>query len=376
MKIPDITEVVIFGPDGGFNTCKAVGARVTDLTTDDIPQIRNRLITTEFYSYWAPLSNQPGAVGRIMESPVSGIVGKDAKELQPTLWTTSLSEDHYNSPVWQLFFWTMLYDVLDASEIPDGAHVKVFTALGLPYMHMGYANALRAALLSDEPHVLSRRNDKSWYITIDASFEIQVQPFWIAVDQVFRWTETGLIPDASLLDGGLWVLDFGSKTLNGVKLVNKLIPVDHISVGIGTWDVVKNFVAPEIETLRQQRGITVGDIRWQTLMDVYESGQLQIGRHKDALDISAGLAEYNRGKVEQRLKDSDTKLDGAANTHTIIGAGGDVYINWPAFEAKYAENVMDFRIATDDDGHEEPKYRQMYGLGKGAIKAWAEASLG
>lgn len=374
MKAPEISEVVVFGPDGGFNTSKAVGARVTTYTAQDIPAIRQNLVSTEFRSYWAPMVSHSGAVGRLMESPEEGIVGLDAKELQPSLWTTSMGEDHYQSLVWRLYFWSMLYDVLNASGIEDGAHVKVFTALGLPYIHMGYADILRESLVTvDEPHFLSQRGGKSWHVSIDASLEVQTQPFWIVVDQVFQWGDAGLVPNSDLLRGGLVVLDFGSKTLNGIRMVNNLVPVDYISVSLGTWDVVKSFVAPEIESMRQQRGITVGDIRWQALMDVYEKGELVIGKH-DPLQISDKLDAYNLGKVIQRVKEADAKLDGGANTRTMLLAGGDVAANFPAFESKYAENISgDFRLTQDDDGSEETKYRQMHGLCKGAIRAWAES---
>ena len=368
-----ISEAFVFGPDAGFNTCKAVGARVTGMSAQDIPQIRHLLVETEFPSYWSPTITHAGAMGRIMESPEEGIVGIDAKELQPSLWTTSLGEDHYNSAVWRLYFWAMLYDALDASDVPDGAHVRVFTALGLPHIHMGYADMLRQSLVTEEPHILSRRHQKTWTVTVDTSLQVQTQPFWIVIDQVFQWRDAGLIPNPDLLQGGLVVLDFGSKTLNGIRMVNNLIPVDHISVSLGTWDVVKAFVAPEIETMRQKRGITVGDIRWQALMDVYETGQLTIGKHAP-LNILDKLAEYNREKVAQRIKEVDAKLDGGANTRTILLAGGDAGANYAGFESKYAANISgEFRMTEDDDGSVETKYRQMHGICKGAIRAWAES---
>lgn len=369
MKTPQITETLVFGPDGGFNTCKATGARVTDLIAKDIAAIKERLVTTEFASYWAPLIPHNGANGRLMESPEEGIVGIDAREIQPHLWTTSLGEDHYQGSIWRLYFWSMLYDIIEKSEIVDGSHVKVFTALGLPHLHMGYAGILRDSLLSDMPHTIKRRDGKTFFITIHDFIAVQTQPFWIAWDQIFRWEPSGLIPHKELLQGGLAILDFGSKTTNGIMMVNNLIPVDHISVPIGTWDVVKDFVAPKIESLRQQKGITVGE-RWQALMSAYENGGYQIGKH-DTLDIRGGLEEYNCEKVVQRIKEVDTKLDGGANTRTMLLAGGDVGVNFPAFEEKYAQNISgDFKITTDDDGKEEPMYRQMNGACKGAIFAW------
>lgn len=373
MKIPEMSEIVVIGPDGGFNTCKAVGAKVTDLTVQNMAEIRKRLVVSQFQSYWAPYGNFPGASGRIMLSPEPGIVGNDAKELQDALWMTSLGEDHYQSHVWRLYFWNMVYDILDKADIKDGAHVKVFTSLGLPHIHIGYADSLKASLTQNGPQYLSRQGGKSWFVTVDESLEVNTQPFFIMVDQVFKWTEKGLSYQEALLKGGLAVLDFGSKTLNGIKAVNNLVPVKHISANYGTWDIVKDVIGPEIDTLRQQRGISVGGIKWQSLMPVYETGVLKIGKH-DPLDVTDAIKRINKERIEQRIGEVNANLDGGNGVNTIILAGGDVAANFEAFQDTYANNLDgDFRIATDDDGNEEPHFRQANGLLKSAVKAWMKS---
>jgi hypothetical protein len=240
---------------------------------------------------------------------------------------------------------------------------------------MGYADKIKETLLENIPITLSIQNGKTFFVTIHNDIDVQQQPFWIAIDQIFKWTFQGLMPDTTLLEGGLVIFDFGSKTFNQCKLVNNLILDEdsNVSASIGTWDIVKDTIQPEIIRQRQARGIATGDVRWQELMDVYESGDLKIGKH-ELLNVSTVLDEAIHAKVQQRLKEADAKLSGGKYTRTMICAGGDVENNLSAFEKMYNNNIVgEFRVAVDEHGNPEPKYRQRDGLLKGAIRTWASS---
>ena len=370
------TETFVSGPDLGFKSVKSSLIRVTPYENEDslnFDKIFDEIFTTEFPSFYAPLpahlkDYSQQATGRILLTPVAGMVGITAKELS-SFWSISLSEEHYLRDIWQLYFWEQLFDLLCQSGIESGTHCRVFSTLGLPPNVMGYESLIQEKLIKDSPIYLSGYNhEKSFWVTLDP-LEIRSQPFWVAIEQVMQVKNQQLVLDPSLLQGGLLILDFGSKTLSGLLLVNNLIPVQTITVAQGTWSLLQTLIN-DIDKIRQEKGLLTG-IKWQELMPVYETKKLSLGQTE--LDLSSEINKLIQQKSSQRYLEIDSWL--TSPVANMILAGGDAGNNFEIFKQHYTPRLSGtIKLAVDNNGKIEPVYRQRDGLLKGALRNWLVAT--
>lgn len=383
LKYPDITKIYVACHDGGFDSIKGMGADVTDISITQLAMIRNRIVKNQFTARTAPVNGMPpDAAGRIIKVSCDGkvlahgISGKDAETLQPGLWTSQLTADHYVSPVYYQYLFQNLADLFQQSDIASGTHVKVFLSLGINIMHSVYGNNMHETLIGYfTPITIQTHDGKEWYITF-GNIEIKEQPFWVMVDQVMRWNEKTKIlspPDLSVMKDGYYVvLDCGSNTFQGLFFANNMIPVDRFCEGIGVWDVVKRQFKSVVVKKAQDAGLTISDPKMQQLMDAYRTGEYRVGKH-GVIDIRAEKAEMNRLKIEQRLETTRLYLRTGEDIGNIVFAGGDAETNFPRFQEYYEKNIRgEMKFATDDTGEQELIFRLASGGLKGAIRRWSQ----
>jgi len=381
-SFPEINYTYVACHDGGFDSNKGMGANVTEVKGNQLSTVYEHIIQTQFSSRTAPVDGlPPDAAGRIItviqeeEVLAQGISGHDAITLQPGLWTSELTAEHYTSNEYLQYLFQNLADMFQASGIASGSHVKVYLSLGINIMHKQYAPLIEKTLKeTTEPFTARLHDGQEWYVSFGC-IEIKPQPFWIMVDQIMRWNKkTGALspPGLDLLRGGYYVVfDFGSNTFQSLSFINNMVPVHPFCEGIGVWDVLKEQFKPLVVQKAIKAGLIIADPKVQQLMDAYKTGFYRVGKH-EPIDLRQEKTDMNRLKVEQRIKTAKFYHKTGEDIRTIICAGGDAEANFPRFQEVYKQNITgEIRFATDDNNERELMFRLSSGGLKGAIRRWS-----
>lgn len=373
-KMP-ITHTFCACHDGGFDTNKGMGVDVSEMSSDNIGALQESIVTNQFSARMAPIDGIPSdAEGRILISPIEGISGHDAILLQPGLWTSELTADHYQSSAYQQYLFQNLADLFQQAHILSGSHVGVFLSLGLNIMHYHHAESIKTSLMNASalPILIELATHQKWYVTFQ-HIEIKEQPFWVLIDQLMRFDEHGVLqaPDISQLQSYYVVLDFGSNTFQGMAFIKNLIPIDQgFCEGIGSWDILKRQFKPIVLHKAKELGIDLGDPKMQKLMEAYKTGYYRVGKH-EPLDLRQEKERMIVQKIEQRLKTAKLYLRFSDEIGTIVCAGGDAEVNFPRFLQEFESEITgDMRLAIDDNSKEEVVFRLASGGLKGAIRRW------
>lgn len=383
LKYPEVTSVYVGCHDGGFDSNKGMGADITDISVNQLSAIKERIVQNQFTARTAPVDGlPPDAAGRIItvmlqeEILAEGVSGHDAIKLQPGLWTSELTAEHYTSMEYLQYLFQNLVDMFQASGIVSGSHVKMYLSLGMNIMHQEYAVLIEKVLNeATVPFTVRTRDGKEWFVSF-GYIEIKPQPFWVMVDQIMRWDRDNNVlnpPDLAQLKGGYYVIfDYGSNTFQSLSFINNMIPVHPFCEGIGVWDVLKEQFKPLVVRKAIEAGIAIGDPKVQQLMEAYRTGFYRIGKH-EPIDIRKEKEEMNRLKVEQRLKTAKLYHKTGDDILTIVCAGGDADANFLRFQEVYEKNIKgEIKFAVDDNGEKELIFRLANGGLKGAIRRWSK----
>lgn len=380
-NFPEMTEYLCFSHDGGFDNNKDSGVRVTRRSPLVTSSLRDDIVMSTFRARYAPMGDLTrkaavrwceieSSLGKTYE----GLSGDDAVVLQPGLWSTNITSDHYEGDGYMTFLFQGLTDVIRKTGIKEGTHVGVFLSLGVNNLHYEvYKDAIKERLM-DMPFRVSSY-DGTWFISF-LNIEIKPQPFWIMVDQLMKWPKGENLqpPDSDYLKRGKSiVIDFGSNTLQSLEFFANLIWVNDFCETVGVWETLKRQFRQYIVKKAREQGLNISDPQIGTLMDAYRSGKYLVGTH--VVDVSDERDAILLKKSQQRLQITKNNIGQGEAIHSMFLAGGDVYNNVVTFESAYKYMISgEFKIVTDDDGKKDPIFSLARGGLKGAIRRWIASS--
>ena len=309
-----------------------------------------------------PATSLPGKQKHTLVSPVEGVVGKYAKDLDPDGSGVQRDANIYETTAYRAFLFSGLWDLLESVAVPeDTEQVNIELALGLPVSHMGIAESIKTFCLNEGTPWEVQKDEGRKYSVLIQRVAIHAQPYYTAVNEMFQLKGGCLIYRGDLLfgDGPVLVLDDGSNS------VDMLLTNGELSVlGMDCYMTGTHNLLPQLRVIghsKTRRNLTP----YELLFQLYQEKSIRVeGEDFDFSKEVEQLTAQRVALVAQKIKEF-LNTGFSRPTKLLLGGGGSIHgepFYRQHFQTKFEGNVF---LAQNDAG--EAKEIE-WAVARGALK--------
>ena len=333
------------------------------------------IVYEEFPTLGAPgqgLSALPSPQLSILLEPK---VYRGAYKAQATAFGATLHRDSdiYALPVYKLYNFGMLAELLAKAGITDQDILVEYAVFGFPVKHKQAQAALLRDLLHNDgnPWTLQKEGGIQYSVRFQEVI-CETQPYYMAIDQIFAWQNGFLSHERGkqlFEHGPVLFYDFGSNSSDIEWVPMSLLESESRCVMKGTF----NFLS-ELESLayaKTHQEITQYDLVYHVLK--HRSLTLPNGVTYDFRKEIPQLFVTAAQSAKEDVSLLISELGDRPRPYTMyLGGGGAMYGKAAFIDAFTGKFFGGVHVVYDDQGNEEPVYSIRRGMVKKAIIEYSQ----